>query len=97
MIFGGSQPSVDDEAKQAAEQVKSFKDFLYSYNKLSEMCFNHCIWDFTTRQVRDKEDACANNCAEKYLKLNQRISQRFQEFQMISNENALAMAKKAGA
>ena len=41
------------------------------------------------------QDTCAVNCAEKFLKVNQRISQRFQEFQMISNENAMALAKKA--
>ncbi|CAG2062752.1 unnamed protein product, partial [Timema podura] len=34
---------------------------------------------------------------EKYLKMNQRVSQRFQEFQMIANENALAAAQKIGA
>jgi len=34
---------------------------------------------------------------EKYLKMNQRISQRFQEFQIIANENAIAAAQKSGA
>ena len=33
---------------------------------------------------------------EKYLKMNQRISQRFQEFQMVANENAMALAQKSG-
>lgn len=33
---------------------------------------------------------------EKFLKVNQRISQRFQEFQILSNENALAAMQKAG-
>jgi len=32
---------------------------------------------------------------EKYLKMNQRISQRFQEFQITANENILA-AKRQG-
>lgn len=77
-----------------AEQIKSFRDFLTSYNKLSEICFIDCIMDFTTRDVRTKEEKCALNCMEKYLKMNQRVSQRFQEFQMITNENALAAMKK---
>lgn len=34
---------------------------------------------------------------EKYLKMNQRVSQRFQEFQILANENAMAMAQKTGA
>lgn len=44
-----------------------------------------------------QQDLCALNCMEKYLKMNQRISQRFQEFQILANENAMAMAQKAGA
>ncbi|KAL3266847.1 hypothetical protein HHI36_010998 [Cryptolaemus montrouzieri] len=78
------------------EQIKTFKDFLISYNKLSELCFNDCISDFTNRSIRNKEDKCALNCLEKFLKVNQRISQRFQEFQMLANENALAAAQKMG-
>ncbi|EDW82143.1 uncharacterized protein Dwil_GK25286 [Drosophila willistoni] len=78
------------------EQMKTFSDFLMSYNKLSEMCFTDCVRDFTSRDVQEKEEKCSLNCMEKYLKMNQRISQRFQEFQMITNENAMAMAKKTG-
>lgn len=32
-----------------------FKDFLISYNKLSELCFNDCATDFTTRAVKPHE------------------------------------------
>lgn len=34
------------------------------------------------------------NCLEKFLKVNQRISQRFQEFQLLANESAIAAAQK---
>ncbi|XP_030386239.1 mitochondrial import inner membrane translocase subunit Tim9 [Scaptodrosophila lebanonensis] len=78
------------------DQMKTFSDFLMSYNKLSEMCFTDCVRDFTSRDVKESEDKCSLNCMEKYLKMNQRVSQRFQEFQMIANENALAMAQKTG-
>ena len=60
------------------DQLRTFKDFLSNYNKLSEVCFNDCIWDFTSRKVSRGEDNCALNCAEKFLKMNQRISTRFQ-------------------
>ncbi|KAK3093933.1 hypothetical protein FSP39_021956 [Pinctada imbricata] len=43
------------------------------------MCFTDCIHDFTTRKVLKDEDTCTINCLEKYLKMTQRISQRFQE------------------
>ncbi|KAI8432279.1 hypothetical protein MSG28_004706 [Choristoneura fumiferana] len=42
-----------------------------------------------------KEDKCTLNCMEKYLRTNQRVSQRFHEFQMIANENMLALAQKS--
>ena len=77
------------------EQIRSFKEFLSQYNKLSETCFTDCVWEFTTRKVSRGEDTCAMNCAEKYLKMNQRISTRFQEFQMLQSENAMAQMAKA--
>ena len=70
------------------------RDFVTSYNKLIETCFIDCINDFTTRDVKAKEETCSLNCMEKYLKMNQRISQRFEEFQMLANENVLAAQKK---
>ncbi len=48
------------------------------------------------RSVSRQENTCAINCAEKYMKMNQRISTRFQEFQMIANENAIAQMTKSG-
>ncbi|KAI8033524.1 mitochondrial import inner membrane translocase subunit Tim9 [Drosophila gunungcola] len=78
------------------DQMKTFSDFLMSYNKLSERCFTDCVRDFTSRDVKDTEEKCSLNCMEKYLKMNQRVSQRFQEFQVVANENALAMAQKTG-
>lgn len=73
-----------------------FRDFLTSYNKLSEVCFIDCISDFTSRDLKTKEEKCAVNCMEKYLKMNQRVSQRFQEYQMVMNENLAANMKKLG-
>ena len=60
------------------DQIKTFRDFMANYNKLSETCFTDCAWDFTTRKVLNSESTCALNCAEKYLKMNQRVSARFQ-------------------
>ncbi|KAM7347758.1 translocase of inner membrane 9 [Cochliomyia hominivorax] len=91
-----NQPNTASLESLDKEQMKTFSDFLMSYNKLSEMCFTDCVRDFTSRQVKESEEKCSLNCMEKYLKMNQRISQRFQEFQMIANENALAMAQKTG-
>ncbi|XP_043261966.1 mitochondrial import inner membrane translocase subunit Tim9 [Colletes gigas] len=80
--------------KVDSNQIKAFREFLTSYNKLSEICFVDCINDFTARDIKPQEDKCALNCMEKYLKMNQRISERFQEYQIITNKNVLTANKK---
>lgn len=76
--------------------MKQFKEFLLSYNKLSEMCFTDCAHDFTTRKVLESEDSCAKNCMDKYLKMTNRISQRFQEIQTQQQGDPSILAKQAG-
>ncbi|KAL7631100.1 UNVERIFIED_CONTAM: hypothetical protein RMT77_016342 [Armadillidium vulgare] len=82
------------EQIQAEVQMKQFRDFLVEYNKLSENCFAACVWDFTSRQVKNQELSCVKNCAEKYTKVTQRISERFQELQLLTSENAAHAAQK---
>ena len=55
-----------------------------------------CINDFTNRKVLNAEDTCSINCLEKYLKMNQRVSQRFQEHQALMNEDQTAAAQSMG-
>ncbi|XP_051153439.1 mitochondrial import inner membrane translocase subunit Tim9-like [Leptopilina boulardi] len=86
--------SVQLTGNVGSEEIKTFREFLMNYNKLSEICFTDCVSDFTSRDIKKKEEKCALNCMEKFLKMNQRISQRFQEFQMLANENILAAEKK---
>ncbi|KAM8834193.1 mitochondrial import inner membrane translocase subunit Tim9 isoform 1-T5 [Synchiropus picturatus] len=75
------------------DQVKQFKEFLGTYNKVTESCFMDCIRDFTSREVKSDESSCSENCLQKYLKMTQRISMRFQEYHIQQNE---ALAAKAG-
>ncbi|KFO61897.1 TIM9 translocase, partial [Ptilorrhoa leucosticta] len=76
-----------------SDQIKQFKEFLGTYNKLTENCFVDCIKDFTSRDVKPEEITCSDNCLQKYLKMTQRISMRFQEYHIQQNE---ALAAKAG-
>jgi len=62
-----------------ADQIKQFKEFLTTYNRITEECFASCINDFTTRKVLSDESRCSVHCLQKYLKATARISQRFQE------------------
>ncbi|XP_029340659.1 LOW QUALITY PROTEIN: mitochondrial import inner membrane translocase subunit Tim9 [Mus caroli] len=83
-----------------SDQIKQFKEFLGTYNKLTETCFLDCVKDFTTREVKPEEVTCSEHCLQKYyrnlqkyLKMTQRISVRFQEYHIQQNE---ALAAKAG-
>ncbi|XP_015278860.1 PREDICTED: mitochondrial import inner membrane translocase subunit Tim9 [Gekko japonicus] len=76
-----------------SDQIKQFKEFLGTYNKLTENCFLDCVRDFTSREVSSGEMTCAEHCLQKYLKMTQRISMRFQEYHILQNE---ALAAKAG-
>ena len=69
---------------QTEATMATFKEFLLTYNKLSENCFVDCVHDFNTRKVLDSEDSCAKNCMDKYMKVTQRLSQTFSELQMRS-------------
>ncbi|KAK0043276.1 mitochondrial import inner membrane translocase subunit Tim9 [Biomphalaria pfeifferi] len=71
-----------------------FREFLSQYNKITEQCFMACIHDFTSRRIISAENSCALNCLEKYMKMTNRISLRFQEHQLIAND-ALAAAHKS--
>lgn len=75
-------------------QLSTFREFLSMYNRVSDLCFRSCVWDFTSRTVKDQEDRCSNICVEKFMKSNQRISQRFQEAQIVKNEAMIAQAPK---
>ncbi|KRZ84945.1 Kynurenine--oxoglutarate transaminase 3 [Trichinella sp. T8] len=70
----------------ADTDLETLKDFLRQYSRISEQCFVDCVHDFTTRSVTVREENCVSNCLEKYLKVLQRISQRFHEYQLIQAE-----------
>jgi len=79
----------------AASSGAQFREFLSQYNKITESCFTACIHDFTTRRILSTEDSCSMYCLEKFMKMTNRISQRFQEHQMMSNDQLAAMAQKS--
>uniref|UniRef100_A0A1I7XFQ5 Zf-Tim10_DDP domain-containing protein n=1 Tax=Heterorhabditis bacteriophora TaxID=37862 RepID=A0A1I7XFQ5_HETBA len=67
-------------AKTGTEtDLQTFRDFLMQYNNVTEQCFGACINDMTSRTVSEKEEKCSSNCLDKFLKMTQRVSLRFQE------------------
>ncbi|XP_012933996.1 mitochondrial import inner membrane translocase subunit Tim9-like isoform X2 [Heterocephalus glaber] len=39
-----------------SDQIKQFREFLGTYNKLTETYFLDCVKDFTTREVKPEEN-----------------------------------------
>ncbi|KAJ1350496.1 hypothetical protein KIN20_006294 [Parelaphostrongylus tenuis] len=66
--------------------LKTFRDFLMQYNNVTEQCFGACVNDLTARSITEKEEKCSINCLDKYLKMTQRVSLRFQQHQLLSAE-----------
>ncbi|XP_013407659.1 mitochondrial import inner membrane translocase subunit Tim9 [Lingula anatina] len=73
-----------------------FKQFMSTYEKVTQLCFIDCVHDFTSRKVLNKEKTCSTTCMEKYLKLTQRMTQRFLEYKVASNELPGATAPQVG-
>ena len=66
-------------------EEQQMKDSLKLYNHLVESCFDKCVhvgWSggFKSKQLDDTESKCVSQCAEKYMKLTQRVGFRFAEF-----------------
>ncbi|KFW81663.1 Mitochondrial import inner membrane translocase subunit Tim9, partial [Manacus vitellinus] len=53
-------------------------------------CFKYCLKPSVSLFL---QMTCSDNCLQKYLKMTQRISMRFQEYHIQQNE---ALAAKAG-
>jgi import inner membrane translocase subunit TIM9 len=95
VVIMSALPSQVDLDQLDVQQVATFREFLQNFNRVSDICFRSCIWDFTSRTIKDQEERCTSHCVEKFLKANQRVSQRFQEAQLAANEAAIAQQQAA--
>ena len=68
------------ELMAAIDQMQ-MRDSMKIYNVLVEKCFAECISGFRSKALSDKESGCVTKCAEKYIKLTQRVGFRFAEHQ----------------
>lgn len=74
-----------------------FREFLLTYNRIAEMCFADCTSEMKQRTVSEKEDECSRHCLEKYLKVTQRVTERFAEIQQIGQQGGLGDTANAFA
>lgn len=66
-----------------------FRDFLQLYNKLTELCFQHCADNFYTRDLSNEESTCLDKCVLKFSNVNQRIMNAYVHDQSLINERRM--------
>mmetsp|Transcript_23502 Transcript_23502/g.42085 ORF Transcript_23502/g.42085 Transcript_23502/m.42085 type:complete len:95 (+) Transcript_23502:257-541(+) len=86
-------PHVQGEFMKTLEQMQ-MKDSLTMYNTLVERCFGSCVSSFRSKSLDKNETACVEHCAERYIKMTQRVGLRFAEQQAMQQKRAAdAMGK----
>nr|XP_060627338.1 mitochondrial import inner membrane translocase subunit Tim10 B [Anolis sagrei ordinatus] len=55
------------------QQLRSLRDFLLVYNRMTELCFRRCVPGLLQRGLDGSEEACLEGCAGKLVRSNQRL------------------------
>ncbi|XP_058040740.1 mitochondrial import inner membrane translocase subunit Tim10 B [Ahaetulla prasina] len=63
---------MEDPAPEA-QQLRSLRDFLLVYNRMTELCFQRCVADLNYRALTRHEEACLDGCAGKLVRSNHRL------------------------
>ncbi|PSN38950.1 hypothetical protein C0J52_08938 [Blattella germanica] len=61
--------------------LRNFKDFLLLFNVISESCFRRCVYTLTGRGLTDEEARCVSECANKHVKVNNKLMEIYMEVQ----------------
>ena len=80
-----------------ANSLRNFREFLETYNKISETCFNRCVVNLHQRTLTAEESQCADICTERNVMLNHKVLQAFMVEQPKINEKKIEEAEKAAA
>ncbi|KAK9402764.1 mitochondrial import inner membrane translocase subunit Tim10 B [Crotalus adamanteus] len=63
---------MEDSAPET-QQLRSLRDFLLVYNRMTELCFQRCVADLNYRALTRDEEACLDCCAGKLVRSNHRL------------------------
>ncbi|XP_059680416.1 mitochondrial import inner membrane translocase subunit Tim10 B [Gavia stellata] len=55
------------------QQLRSLRDFLLVYNRMTELCFRHCVSNLNYRLLTGREETCLDSCAGKLVHANHRL------------------------
>jgi import inner membrane translocase subunit TIM9 len=56
------------------------------YNNVVMRCFDACVYNFRSKTLDKSEATCTEQCAERYIKLTQRVGLRFAEHQAMQQK-----------
>ncbi|XP_074776352.1 mitochondrial import inner membrane translocase subunit Tim10 B [Athene noctua] len=62
-----------EPAAEHQQQLRSLRDFLLVYNRMTELCFRHCVSNLNYRLLSGREESCLDGCAGKLLRANHRL------------------------
>ncbi|XP_066475529.1 mitochondrial import inner membrane translocase subunit Tim10 B [Tiliqua scincoides] len=59
--------------EQPQQQLRSLRDFLLVYNRMTERCFQRCVASLGQRALTGDEEACLDGCAGKLVRSSHRL------------------------
>ncbi|KAK2524661.1 hypothetical protein Q9966_011528 [Columba livia] len=62
-----------DPGGEHRQQLRSLRDFLLVYNRMTELCFRHCVCNLNYRLLTGREESCLDRCAGKLVHSNHRL------------------------
>eukprot|EP00924_Labyrinthula_sp_SR-Ha-C_P013688 maker-scaffold_5-snap-gene-10.65-mRNA-1 protein AED:0.37 eAED:0.46 QI:93/0.5/0.33/1/0/0/3/0/119 len=72
-------------------------DTLTLYNRITERCYSRCVKNFHSQKLNGAENQCLDTCVTKFMKMSQRIGQRYQEHQMKQSQQMQQQGQMPGA
>ncbi|XP_067663359.1 mitochondrial import inner membrane translocase subunit Tim9-like [Haliotis asinina] len=78
-------------------QQRNLKDFLLLYNKLTEQCFERCVYNLNNVGMSKAENDCVGVCTDRYVTYNQKLMMKFMEHQNLRQQAAAREAEAAAA
>jgi import inner membrane translocase subunit TIM9 len=62
---------------------------LATYTRIGEACFRDCVTQFRSKALEEEEERCIRNCASVFLKMSNRVAERFNEIQVQEQQAAV--------
>ncbi|KAJ7319622.1 hypothetical protein JRQ81_019133 [Phrynocephalus forsythii] len=62
-----------DPQQEQQQQLRSLRDFLLVYNRMTELCFQRCVSNLNYRALDSEEESCLDGCAGKLVRSNHRL------------------------